>query len=308
MARLVSVVLAVLTVAVCLLAGREATGRWATGLLAGSVVGFWPQFSFRGMNIANDVLAALGGALATWLLLRLLRRGFTWPVACGAALAVALALLAKINTIFLLGPLVVTLLLAPGAGGRVRWWWRLAPLGLTLALWVPWLGRNLLLYGDFFAQAVMAQAIPSQLDRKPLLSPYFLHPFPVQLVRSFVGNFGWLNIPLPIWLVLVYLLFLVIALVGVMMALRQRQVAWTMACLLLSIGLLNLATVVYINLTLTQPQGRFLFPALAAFGTVVAVGLEGLPRWSGRASLAVAGSLALLNVAILVLVVRPVYW
>ena len=49
-ARLLTCLMSLATVVFCWLAGREATGRHETGLLAAGLVAFLPQFAFRGMT------------------------------------------------------------------------------------------------------------------------------------------------------------------------------------------------------------------------------------------------------------------
>lgn len=133
--RLVSMLLSVLTVACCYLAGREATGRAETGLLAGGIAAFWPQFTFRGMNVSNDALVTTLAALTTYLLIRLVRRGFSWPLATVAAIALAGAILSKINAAFLPVPFILAILLGQGSV-RTRLV-RLASLGVTVLVILP---------------------------------------------------------------------------------------------------------------------------------------------------------------------------
>ncbi len=67
-------------------------------------------------------------------------------------------------------------------------------------------------------------------------------------------------------------------------------------------------TVVEMNRSYITWQGRYLFPSLAAIGLLLALGVEGLPRWSARLAPPIVVSLALLNALILALVVAPAHW
>ena len=100
-ARLLSVLISFFTIWFCALAGSEASGRRSTGLLAGGLVAFWPMFTFRAMNVSNDSLMTMLSALALYLLVRMIKRGFTWRVGIYAALVTAGAFLCKINAIVL---------------------------------------------------------------------------------------------------------------------------------------------------------------------------------------------------------------
>jgi Dolichyl-phosphate-mannose-protein mannosyltransferase len=97
--RLASAALSVLTIWVTCLAGRAATGRADTGLLAALLVGTLPQFTFRGMNVSNDALVALLSAATTLGCVRLVREGFMWRRAIWTAVALGFAYLSKINAL-----------------------------------------------------------------------------------------------------------------------------------------------------------------------------------------------------------------
>jgi 4-amino-4-deoxy-L-arabinose transferase-like glycosyltransferase len=288
------------------LAAREATGRAGTGLLAGGIVAFLPQFSFRGMNVSNDALVATAGAACTCLVVRLVRRGFSWPLGLATGVALAAAFLSKINAVVL--ALTVAAALASGDGPwptRAR---RLAGvLGVSVLLAAPWALRNVVLYGDPFASRAMLTAVAPLVDPKPLGSPYFREVFPDALGRSFVGMFGWLNVPLPEWAYRAFLALGVLAALGVLSRGWRRAAERRLLCVLATIPALALGVVIHINLTFSQPQGRYLFPALAAIAVLAALGLEALPGWSRGLTAVLLAAMAALNVGALLWVVRPAY-
>ena len=305
-ARLINALLAVITVWLCYLTGREATGRAATGLLAASLVAFLPEFTFRAMNVSDDTLLMLFAALTTYLLMRIVRRGYTWGLGIAAALAIASACLCKTFAFFF--PAVYALAVLTERGTIRARLTRLAPLFLTLALLAPWLLRNQVLYNNPLALGAMRAAFPLQFTPRPLLSPYFVTAFPRALARSFIGKFGWMNVGLPIWIYLVFLLLGATALYGLVRRARRCATERRLLAMLLAFPALNLLLLCYINLSMTQPQGRYLFAALPATMVLAALGLESLPGWSDRRAAAIVGGLALLNAAILGLVVFPAYW
>jgi len=306
-ARLLTCLMSLATLVFCWLAGREATGRRETGLLAAGLAAFLPQFAFRGMNVSNDALVAAGGAAATYVLVRLMRCGSTPRLCVAAAAATALAYLSKISAVFLPVPLAAAILWQPRP-----WSERLRHLSLFLGLVVlavtPWSLRNLMLYGDPFASQAMLTVVPFLVDRKPLLSPYFQHAFPIRLAKSFVGTFGWMNLPLPSWIYTVFLLLGLAAGLGLVRRWTRRSLQGRLVVLLVLLSALALAVVVHINRTFSQPQGRYLFPALSAIALLVALGLEGLPGWSVAVAKATVTALAALNVFVLAAVVWPAYW
>jgi hypothetical protein len=144
-ARLVTLALGGLAVLGAYLAALECFGRSAWALTATALFAFMPTMLFTSAYFNNDIGAIAFGAWATWLSLRVMRRGprTTLLLALGACLG--LAGLAKVNA----------LLIAPAAWLAVAWvcwsggpliqrlrqlaWatiWLLLPLGLILGPWV----------------------------------------------------------------------------------------------------------------------------------------------------------------------------
>lgn len=306
-ARLVTVLISLVSVWFCYLAGTEASGRTMTGLVVGGLVAFLPQFTFRGMNVSNDSLAIMLSAASLYLIVRWLRRGFTWGTGVLAALAIAGAFLSKTIAIFLPGPLVLAVIL-----DRAPWRRKLIRLSvlsaLILVIIAPWLMRNQRLYGDLLAHKAMFTAVPMLIHIKPLWSPYFVTRFPKVLGISSIGNFGWMNVPLPTWAYVLYASFLSLAGLCCLRGVAQHRIDYRLFCVLLSAGMLNLMVVIYINLTFTQPQGRYMFPALPAIGLLLVLGLESVRVWSRKLAWVTVGVLAFSNLLILTLLILPTYW
>jgi len=304
--RLATAALSALTVLVCYWAGHSATGKRSTGLLAAGLTLLLPQFTFRGMNISNDVMVTLWCAVATYLVIRLVQRGYTWRVGVTASVAMALAFLSKISSLFV--PVTFALaILSVSSTWRARLG-RLTVLIIALALVAPWLMRNQSLYGDPFASRAMLTAVGDLVQPRPITSPYFVTVFPVLLFLSFIGYFGWITLWLPGWLYLLYGGLVLAALAGLVWRVSRGGPERRLVLLLATLPMLNVLVVVYINLTFTQPQGRYLFPALPALAVLGALGFEGLPRWSERAGRVLWCALLALNVGILALIVVPAYW
>jgi 4-amino-4-deoxy-L-arabinose transferase-like glycosyltransferase len=306
-ARLLTVVMSVITILFTYLAGREATRRVSTGLLAGGIVAFLPQFSFRGSQISNDALVATFGAASLYFIVRLIRRGFSWPSGLLAGVAITAAYLSKISAIFLPVPLALALLTE-----KISWPRRLGRLaalgGLMLALVFPWTLRNIVLYGDPFANNTMYSVVSNIVVKKPLTSPYFYTIFPAQLSQSFVGVFGWMNLWMPLW---VYLLYGAIGLLttgGLVGGWLQHKLDRRLILILLTMPILNLLVVININLSFDQPQGRYMFPAIGAIGLLAALGLESLPFWRRSSHWLLLGGMLAFNIFILTAWLIPAYW
>lgn len=308
-ARLLAAIISVGTVLLTWRAGLAARDR-TTGLLAALIVGLLPQFAFRGANVSNDALVTCASAAVTWGMVCLVREPFTWRVAWATSAALAAAYLSKISAIALVPAVGLALLLAQPAAGPVTRVWRLGALALAAAIVAPWSMRNVVLYGDPFASGAMREAVAHIITDRPLLSGYFVGEFPRTLAYSFVGMFGWLTVVLPKWLSRAYLVFFAAAGAGVVIGALRRRIDWRLAAVLALAGIGTLAVVVRINLEFTQAQGRYLFPALPAFGILVALGLQSLGSAVARAAtpLRVGVVLAAANVGILAGVVWPAYY
>ena len=260
------------------------------------------------MNVSNDAMVALCSAGVTLGVVELLRRGFAWRTALGTAVLLAAAYLSKITAIALLVPVSYALV-----RGKKRLSTRLlhaSVLLLTLAIVLPWSLRNVRLYGDPFASAAMRTAVAHLMTERPLLSSYFLYDFPLPLATSFVGNFGWMNLPLPSWMYFLFAIGLGLAIAGIARGIYRGSLPVSLVvALLLTLGA-ALAVVVHINLRFTQPQGRYLFSALPAGALLAALGFESLPGALGRLlrPLMLGPILLALNLYALLGVVVPAYY
>jgi len=297
LSRIVTSAVSVLTVYFAYLAGVAVTGATSTGLLAGALTAFLPQFTFRGATISNDALVTMASAAAVYLLVRLIKGQLTRTLGLAMAVTIACAVLSKINAAVLAIALLFALVSQPVPWSRrMRSLWVLALAGVLVA---PWFLRNLVLYGDLLGSTVMWDAGPDLILPKSIWSPYFLNQFPASLARSFVGVFGWFNVYMPEWVYHAFAAVAVLGVVGCLWRFVARPADRRVLIVLSSIPPLALALVVHLNLTYSQPQGRYLFPALTSITLLIALGLEALPRWSRRWTIVTAVGLAVVNVWVL---------
>jgi hypothetical protein len=297
LSRIVTSAVSVLTVYFAYRAGVAVTGATSTGFLAGALTAFLPQFTFRGATISNDALVTMLSAAAVYLLVRLITGQLTRTLGLAIAATIACAVLSKINAVVLAVALLLALVSQPGPWSRrLRSLWVLALAGALVA---PWFLRNIVLYGDLLGSDVMWDAGPDLIVPKSIWSPYFVSHFPGALARSFVGVFGWFNVYMPEWIYGSFATVAALGLAGCLWRFVARPADRRLLMVLGAISALALGLVVHLNLTYSQPQGRYLFPALTSIMLVIALGLEALPRWNRRWTLALAAALAVVNVWVL---------
>ena len=306
-ARLISVLMSVFTIWFCALAGAEASGNPWTGLLVGGLVAFWPMFTFRAMNVSNDALMTMLAALSLYLIVRVIKRGFTWGIGILAAAVVAGAFLSKINAVVL----PVALLLAI-VSEKAPWRDRLlraAVLGaMMLVIVAPWLIRNLHVYGDLLARNAMFTMGNRSAPKLSYGWKYFHFFFPYYFFTSFIGAFGWMNVFLPRVAYGVYALALVSGGACWIRGVLGRRIDFRLSAIVFSAIVLNLMAVIQTNLSMAQPQGRYLLPTLPAMALLLGLGLESRPSWSESRTRLTVGGLAAINLIILVCLVIPAYW
>jgi 4-amino-4-deoxy-L-arabinose transferase-like glycosyltransferase len=279
--------------------------RWLPLLVAGALVGV-PMFAATSAAINNDNLANVFGGLLTLLLLRALAGPLSarWAILLGAVLG--LGVLTKLTLGFFL-PLALAALVVGGrrhAGRRC-----VVLLAAMLVVLSPWLVRQGLTYGwdDLLAKRrhdaiLIGRGFPS------LELSYWLG-WGTRLFRSAWALFGWMQVPTSEKVYQMWSAVSQLGLVGVLVYVAWRKLD-RRALLLGAVVAGAFATVVYYNLTTdVQPQGRFLYVALAALVSLLALGWSAvLPprlRVPGLAVLDVV--LVALNAYTLAAFLRPAF-
>ena len=307
--RLLTCLVSLGTVWFTFLAGRVATGRRETGFLAAALVAFLPQFSARGSTFSTDALVTAVCAAGTWLIIRLWRHGYSHRLGAAIGVVGGLAILSKVTGVVLFAGFVVAVAVRRDVPWRSRVM-RLWPIAVSLLIASPWLIHNQITYGDPLDLKQVPVAVGDLFAPHALLSGYFAGAFPLTLAQSFVGLFGWTNVPMPPAYYAAYAMVLCLVIAGCCRAIRESSEIRGLMTVLLAITVAAFLIVVDINLTFTQPQGRYMFAALSAIAVLAALGLEATPGWTRHALKATtigAGFLFVLDVALLPLVIIPAY-
>ncbi len=163
--------------------------------------------------------------------------------------------------------------------------------GMALALGGIWWVRNGIVYGwpDLLGQAAHEAVVVGQLRTADYIAQIGFWPYLGRFLsttyHSFWGQFGWLGVPMPSRDYLLIGLFLLWDMVGLLVVpiwlsghLRlepgQRAGIWLLVATVLAAA----AGYLGYNLAFVQFQGRYLYPALIALGTLVALGAWGWSR------------------------------
>jgi len=269
--------------------------------------------------VTNDGLAELFCSLALWQCVALVR----WP-AEGVGrfgllgLLIGAALLTKTSCVFLVPvALLATLLGYSPVAGRGATWGPFAvraavTVGAAVALWAPWIARNLSHYpGDPLVTrtfvAVFGQDRPSPVSflAAGMSVPGYLRMLLTWTYCSFWGVFGQAAVFMPGWYYLVGAALTVAALTGIVVgaagwrqASREARLVWS---ILLAAGILVGLQFAHFQVDFFQAQARYLFPAIAPIACLFVAGLGrvGLlavrrhPPESARAPMLIASGAAM---------------
>lgn len=300
--RLFSVGLSVLTMVLVYILGRMlAPQRTGFALAAAAVTGFNPMFMHLSASINSDTLLNL---LYVALLIMIVH-GLQTPTTSKAWLW---GLGVLLGAGFLTKP---TILGAGVAVGLVLCWlaWRqqgrrlrslvlygLIVGGITLVLSGWWFVRNWMLYGDPSGVLVLGQ-LPYFRHTQPfapygsLIDMLFARqtafvPFWNSLARGFWGTFGHLGVLLPTPLYAVFYILTLGGLIGTLVWVvrrwGQRDMPVVQLRLLLGLCSAVIFAVTFWSVTSVsyrvdyQPQGRYLFPALAPIALMIVAGWQEL--------------------------------
>ena len=295
----------------------------ALALGAAAIHAFTPMFIFISASVNNDNLVIPLANLALLMLLRLSRWADANPppreetvqyVALGTVLGLAALTKTSSLALTLLTAVVVTV----RAVRRKSWaeFFRggLATLLPVLAVSGWWFVRNLRLYGDLTGLSVFTEILGTR-DVPADVAQLWRERF--SFLAGYWGNFGGLNVPMAAWTYPVLNSLLVIAGVGIgIQGVRQwrspessRNIRPFLFLLLILWGLgVFLPWIGWARVTWSS-QGRLIFPAIAVWSLLLALGLDGwLPRpWGRWAVGAFATFLLTLSIAAPIVWIPPVY-
>jgi 4-amino-4-deoxy-L-arabinose transferase-like glycosyltransferase len=306
--RLISALFGAGMVFFCWAAMRELAPRqpmWAVGVAA--VIALLPQFCFNNARVGNDSMVNFLGAAAFYVWFRGLRRPDydRWMLLSGAV--VGLAFLAKLTAVALIPGLALVVLFRAFQTGTSDTRWRervvrgarmaagAAGAGLAVCGW--WIVRNMIVYGDPSGTNQVNRFYQMRLKSPGfgLATPEQRAIFTDSVWKSFWGNFGWEDKPMPSdfyaqidFFTRILVGLTVVAVVGftvrwVIRRLRFGEAvtvpahAWQAAIILVVVSVALILAFIQYNLAVTDsPQGRYLFMALLPGAILFTGGLYAL--------------------------------
>lgn len=273
--RLTSVLLGLVNIYLLLALARKLIQDEHWAVFATFFAASLPQFAFLSGMINNDNLANLLTTLALYHAFTILEKPESSRSYGLLGTSLGLTLLTKKTILFL--PVALALMLAflfiRRSDLRARIFRNTGFLLIVFAaISLPLLIRNQLVYGEFLGFELEKRIHPFLVEEKSIFDPYFIHVLPVNLYRSFLAIFGWMNVAVHESIYRLYGFVAGASLVGLATT-RLRSPAVAFAFLVI---VSNLAGVVFFNLTFSQVQGRFVFPVLSMIAILVALGLRGL--------------------------------
>lgn len=281
--------------------------------LAAGFVAFIPQFNFLHAYITNDTLAIFLSTLGMASLVSVAlasrknqRRAWIW-----AGGIVSLALATKMTTWFLIpvaGLLVLSLLITK----TTKWSVLMADITIFGALALVGSLLSWLVWPDLLERLFHSPQAGGFRPEFANLDHFTETIFPLTH-SSFWGRFGWMNVLMEPYAVLILDGIGGIGLVSAAFFLwkdwRGLLIGQRLGVVLLLTGFVFVSLLfVVFNLTTVQPQGRYFFPALATIGVFVALGWVRLAgRWRGWVvGLLLAGMVGV-NLLVLALTILTAY-
>jgi hypothetical protein len=322
--------------------------RPGAALAAAAFVAFLPQFLGITASVNNDALSwSLIGLTLIGIVsyLRSEARDVRTEIMLGVL--VGLALLTKVSAIFLLGVVPLAILLkgmrtSPPMPLRNKEGSQTAPLntpskmardrGAVLLRWAAflfpalllagiWWGRNLVVYGapDFLGLAAHDRVVVGQLRTDELVAELGVGEYLSRALtttgQSFIGQLGWMALPLPVWANVGIGALLLAALAGWTLNVfstrrhgedgatrrkpsgffvflrsfvlkdtdsqpaKETRIEFETALVLGSVLVLAVAQYLYYNTEFVQFQGRYMYTGLLPFALLVGGGLDRLAAW-----------------------------
>ncbi len=233
-----------------------------------------PQFCFISSMISNDNLSNTVSALAILYILKYLKEPKKQSVICCLGIILGIGLITKKTFLFIFPALIIiNLVMVYKDHIKLKNVFSNFLIFLIFIVLISgwWYYRNYSLYGEFFLTKTEMITAPFHVQPKSLFSMYFINPFFPGLFASFIGVFGWMNMPLPVFSYFVYFFFFIFSIAGLIKKYSFLIIKKEFLFALLLFAFC-FAGIVYYNTMYSQFQGRFLFPVISILSVLLIAG------------------------------------
>ncbi len=234
-----------------------------------------PQYIFVSSIINNDNLANLLSTISIYLILNLLKNPLNKKYYLRTGIILGLSLITKKTLFYLIpGIFIIYFYLFFSSGKNFAVLKQILISFLIVLLISSWYFiRNKVIYSDILALQMERSTMQSLIKEKSIFSFYFITPFSPSIVRSFIGVFGWMNLPLHISIYIVYLIPMLSSVAGLYRYLKSKDKQLMYVYSLILFFAICLGGIIYFNLTFTQSQGRYMFPVLSSISILFIIGI-----------------------------------
>lgn len=276
--RVITLVMSTVTVyAVYQSARTIMPDRVGFAVLATAFTAFNPQFLFIGSSVSNDNLVTMLASLITWQMLVMLRDGFQTKRSVLLAILLTLATLSKLNGLVLVLAVALAGLWVAYRTRDVR---GLVILGGAMAgIWLIfgswWYIRNVMLYNELFGtNAMIANYGKRRVTLETLITVEW-----TGFRQSYWGLFGWFSIFTNMIHYAIMDILTALSLIGTgayVYQSRKKPFALTAFSFMGIIAVVGMVMLVWWTSQTTGSQGRLIFPYIAAYSILIAMGLYSL--------------------------------
>lgn len=276
--RILSVIFAAINILFIYKIARLITDNMNFSLFAALIAASLPQFAFISGMINNDNLANLMSTVSLFLIIKILKEGFSLKQIVLLGIALGISVLSKKTLMFLLPGVVLTFLYKSIVIDKeykdyLKYMFVILLLTVLITGW--YFARNIFLYNDILGTQMEIDTMPTLVDKKSLFSNYFITTFPRGLFISFIGLFGWMNLKPPSYIHFMYIIFGIASIYGFAKSkIIKEKYLFNTVILMTFFALICFSGIIYFNLTFTQYQGRYMFPVLSLIVLIFSQGLK----------------------------------
>jgi len=223
-----------------------------------------PQFVFISAVINNDNLANMLSTISIFHLFRMFKNYRNIKDYIYFSIFLGFSLITKLTSLFLFIPFLFIFLIKIFEEKNRITIFKYFSISIVIIFIISgwYFLYNKFIYGDFFSLKVQFDTLPFLVSKKTIFSNYFLNGiFTKTLFYSFVGVFGWMNIWLPKYIINIYFYIFLFSIACYIIIKKYRNNIFVSISFIIIISIL--VEIIFYNLKFSQPQGRFLFPAIS---------------------------------------------